>query len=97
VARNSSAGRSRVSDHLKIFNGGVTRPADGSRCPRCLTGIRYSDGGGLDAAERTRREQVRLAAAELIDPGLVTGKWPGAQGEPDAGEQVAAGAGRGVG
>ncbi|HJP65823.1 MAG TPA: winged helix-turn-helix domain-containing protein, partial [Actinomycetota bacterium] len=27
------------------------------------------DGGGLDAAERARREQVRLAAADLIEAG----------------------------
>jgi transposase len=31
--------------------------------------MRYPDGGGLIAAERTRREQVRLAAAELIEAG----------------------------
>ncbi len=31
--------------------------------------MRYPDGGGLDADERARREQVRLAAAELIDDG----------------------------
>jgi transposase len=31
--------------------------------------MRYGDGGGLDAAERVRREQVRLAAAELIEAG----------------------------
>jgi transposase len=31
--------------------------------------MRYPDGGGLDAAERARREQVRLAAAELIEAG----------------------------
>jgi transposase len=31
--------------------------------------MRYPDGGGLDAAERTRRERVRLAAAELIEAG----------------------------
>jgi transposase len=31
--------------------------------------MRYPDGGGLDAGERARREQVRLAAAELIDSG----------------------------
>ena len=31
--------------------------------------MRYPDGGGLDAAERARREQVRLAAAELIETG----------------------------
>ena len=28
--------------------------------------MRYPDGGGLDAAERARREKVRLAAAEMI-------------------------------
>ena len=27
--------------------------------------MRYPDGGGLDAAERARREKVRLAAAEM--------------------------------
>jgi transposase len=32
--------------------------------------MRYPDGGGLDAAERARREQVRLAAAELIEAGV---------------------------
>jgi hypothetical protein len=37
--------------------------------PAYLRGIRYPDGGGLDAAERARREQVRLAAAELIEAG----------------------------
>ena len=31
--------------------------------------MRYPDGGGLDADERARREQVRLAAAELIETG----------------------------
>jgi putative transposase len=31
--------------------------------------MRYPDGGGLDAAERARREQVRRAAAELIEAG----------------------------
>ncbi len=31
--------------------------------------MRYPDGGGLDAAERACREQVRLAAAELIEAG----------------------------
>jgi transposase len=29
----------------------------------------YPEGGGLDAAERARREQVRLAAAELVEAG----------------------------
>jgi transposase len=36
--------------------------------------MRYSDGGGLDAAERARREQVRLAAAELIEWGASDGE-----------------------
>jgi len=31
--------------------------------------MRYADGGGLTAAERARRERVRLEAAELIDAG----------------------------
>ena len=31
--------------------------------------MRYPDGGGLTAADRVRREQVRLAAAELIEAG----------------------------
>jgi hypothetical protein len=29
--------------------------------------MRYPDGGGLDTGERARREQVRLAAAGLIE------------------------------
>ncbi len=31
--------------------------------------MRYPDGGGLTVQERARREQVRLAAAELIEAG----------------------------
>jgi putative transposase len=31
--------------------------------------MRYPDGGGLTEAERARREQVRMAAAELIEAG----------------------------
>jgi len=31
--------------------------------------MRYADGGGLTAEERARREQVRLAAADLIEAG----------------------------
>src|SRR5438105_10167523 len=31
--------------------------------------MRYHEGGGLDAAERARRERVRLAAAEMIEAG----------------------------
>ncbi|HEX6521549.1 MAG TPA: helix-turn-helix domain-containing protein [Streptosporangiaceae bacterium] len=36
--------------------------------------MRYPDGGGLTAAERARREQVRLAAAELIETGASDGE-----------------------
>jgi transposase len=36
---------------------------------RYAGGMRYPDGGGLSAEERARREQVRLAAAELIEAG----------------------------
>jgi putative transposase len=32
--------------------------------------MRYADGGGLTAAERARRERVRLAAAEMIEAGV---------------------------
>ena len=32
-------------------------------------GMRCPDGGGLTAAERARRERVRLEAAELIESG----------------------------
>ena len=39
--------------------------------------MRYPDGGGLIVAEWARREQVRLAAAELIEAGPATGKSPG--------------------
>ena len=36
----------------------------------CYAGVmRYPDGGGLTAAERARREQVRLAAADAIGAG----------------------------
>src|SRR3984885_3302923 len=31
--------------------------------------MRYPDGGGLDAAERARRERGRLGAAEMIEAG----------------------------
>jgi Homeodomain-like domain len=31
--------------------------------------VRYPDGGGLTAAERARREQMRLAAAEMMEAG----------------------------
>jgi hypothetical protein len=34
--------------------------------------MRYPDGGGLDAAERARREKVRLEAAGMIEAGPAT-------------------------
>ena len=47
---------------------GVTRLA--ATAGRCYARVmRYPDGGGLTAADRVRREQVRLAAAELIEAG----------------------------
>jgi len=36
--------------------------------------MRYPDGGGLTAEERARREQVRLAAADLIEAGAGDGE-----------------------
>ena len=44
---------------------GLVRAAAG-----CYAGVmRYPDGGGLTAAERARRERVRLSAADLIEAG----------------------------
>src|SRR5215472_15960199 len=42
---------------------------DGWPGVRYAGGMRYGQGGGLTAAERARRERVRLAAAELIEAG----------------------------
>jgi transposase len=36
---------------------------------RYAGGMRYAEGGGLTAAERARRERVRLAAVDLIEAG----------------------------
>jgi hypothetical protein len=55
--------------------------------------IRYPDSGGLTAKERARREQVRLAAADLIGAGASDREVAEVPGEPDVGEPVAAGAG----
>jgi hypothetical protein len=58
--------------------------------------MRYPDGGGLDAAERARREQVRLAAAEMIEAGASDREVAKAvPGVADVGEPVAAVPGRG--
>jgi hypothetical protein len=52
----------------KIFNcGGLALLTAGAA--RYAGTMRYPDGGGLTAAERARRERVRLAAAELIEAG----------------------------
>ena len=42
---------------------------DGCCVVRYAGFMRYPGGGGLDAGERACREQVRLAAAELIETG----------------------------
>jgi transposase len=52
-----------------LLTAGVTRSADRYCGLRYLRGMRYPDGGGLDAGERARREQVQLTAAELIVAG----------------------------
>src|SRR5215813_13599559 len=45
------------------------RSGDGWPGVRYAGCMRYGEGGGLTAAERARREQVRLAAADLIEAG----------------------------
>src|SRR5882724_2250985 len=52
----------------------VTPWCDGWRTVRYAGVMRYPDGGGLTAAERARRELVRLAAAELFEGGPVTAR-----------------------
>ena len=53
-------------------------------------GMRYPDGGGLDAAERARREKVRLAAAVSHRGGaLRPGGREAVPGVADVGEPVA--------
>jgi len=57
--------------------------------------MRYPEGGGLTAEQRARREQVRLAAAEMIEAGAsdreVAKRF---RVVADECEPVAAGAGR---
>ena len=71
------------------------RGPEGAPVQQC-TGATRPDGGGLDAAERARREQLRLAAADMIEAGA---QRPGGReavpGLADVGEPVAAGPGRG--
>ena len=59
-----SAGRQTNDLQLRGLLSLVTR-----RAVRYARDMRYPDGGGLTAAERARREQVRLAAAEMIEGG----------------------------
>lgn len=47
----------------------VTSGRDGCRGSRYAGRMRYPDSGGLTTEERARREQVRLAAADLIEAG----------------------------
>ncbi|MET7686979.1 helix-turn-helix domain-containing protein [Streptomyces sp. NPDC005483] len=54
---------------LRSLSVRVTWGRDGCRGSRYAGGVRYPDGGGLTAEERDRREQVRLAAADLIEAG----------------------------
>ena len=56
--------------------------------------MRYPDGGGLDAGVRARLEQVRLAAAELIEAGASDREVAAGPGIADVGEPVATRAGR---
>jgi hypothetical protein len=64
---------------VKIFNCGVTGSGDG-RAARYAGTMKYSDGGGLTAAQRARRERVRLAAAELIEAGTSDREVAGGSG-----------------
>jgi putative transposase len=62
--------------------------------------MRYADGGGLTAAERARREQVRLAAAELIEAGAsdreVAGRFRVSRMSANRWRRALAGGGRGA-
>jgi transposase-like protein len=53
---------------LTVFDRGPGGLVTG-RVPGYAWVMRYPHGGGLDAAERARRERVRLAAAEMIEAG----------------------------
>ena len=50
-----------TADELRILNAGGCRPGHDRRAV-LLRVMRYPGGGGLTAAERARREQVRWAA-----------------------------------
>ena len=67
-----------AKNDLTIFNTGL-RVLVGRWGARYVRVMRYLDGGGLTAADRARREQVRLAAAEQIEAGQ---RWGGSQAVP---------------
>jgi transposase len=54
---------------MLMEGGGQQRPLVMAAVSRYAGVMRYPDCGGLPAAERARRERVRLAAAELIEGG----------------------------
>jgi hypothetical protein len=65
-APNGRFMRAGADPTLKILNSGGTGLVTTAR--RCYCGVtRYPDGGGLTAAERARREQVRLAELTGLD------------------------------
>jgi hypothetical protein len=68
ASHRGKTGRSsgRFALKKKIFNGGVTDLVTGWPVLRYARLMRYPDGGGLDAAERARRKQVRLAAGVAV-------------------------------
>ena len=70
------------------------RDGDGWPGVRYAWCMRYGEGGGLTAAERARREQVRFPAADLMKAGAARpGGGAAVSGVADVGEPVAAGAG----
>src|SRR6266487_2653393 len=70
---------------------------------RCYAGVmRYPDGGGLTAAERARREQVRLVAAGAgrwwaAGLGVEGARWWPVQAQPGPAARTGDGAGGGPG
>src|SRR4051794_15230189 len=74
---------------------GVPKAADKRRSARYARAMRYAQGGGLTAEERAHRERVRLAAAEWIEEGATDTELAARfRVTPDAGQPVAARAGR---
>src|SRR2546430_5765724 len=78
---------------ITIFNFGSQGMGDGRLGVRYAGGMRYGEGGGLTAAERARRELVRLAAADLIEAGASDRRCPRTSGCRGCRRTVAAGAG----